>query len=287
MLTRGMGNLSETWVFWILVFSATLFVVSLWLLIHNKLLRGRGKELTWDIHTEFIDVSEFSNRNIPLKVTYKGTEPRWLWATYLTLCNSGTTDISSDDTPERQGFVVGAEGCRYIGFNKLVSDKAKVVLKPLFKGSEGDDRVDVSAKIEFDRLGPGDEILVSLLFIADERRRVGFQGKLFGANSMVRSGYELRMAAWRSIWWLIIGAILAGGLTGWAVNHFLYSNSDVLVYQLAALLVIYFIALATAAVLLRPIYNWQQLLDRFGEPGYRRDRSLKQLRYLFWLEREV
>jgi hypothetical protein len=281
-----MVTFSETAIFWILVYSATISVVAIWVFARYKVLRQRGKELTWDIHTEYIDIAEFSNRNVPLKVSYKGIEPRWLWATYLTLCNTGTETLSSDDTPDKQGFIIGAEGCRYIGFNKLISDKAKVVLKPLFRGAETDDKVDVFARIEFDRLGVGDEILVSLLFVADQRKRVEFSGKLFGAYSRVLSGYHQRMSNWRALWWLVIGAIITGALTGWAVHRFLYAGSETLIYQMAALMLIYSVVLGSAAVLLRPIYNWQQMLERFGEHSRRVD-ARRQLRYLFGLEKEL
>jgi hypothetical protein len=281
-----MVSFSEGAVFWILVYSATISVVTIWVMARFRVLRQRGKEVTWDIHSEYIDISEFSNRNIPLRVTYKGIEPRWLWATYLTLRNTGSEDVSSDDTPDKQGFIVGAEDCRYIGFNKLVSDKAKVVLKPLFRGAEQDDQQDVAARIEFDRLGPGDEILVSLLFIADERRRVNFEGRLFGGYSRVVNGYSQRMSNWRALWWLVIGAILAGALTSLAVKLTWAQQSNVLYYQLAAQMVIYFVALGMAAVLLRPIYNWQQMVERF-DAGSRKVDMAKQLRYLFWLEKEM
>jgi hypothetical protein len=282
-----MPSFSESAVFWILIYSATISVVATWVFARYRLLHQRGKELTWDIHTEYIDIAEFSNRNIPLKVTYKGTEPRWLWATYLTLRNTGTETITNEDTPDRQGFTVGAEGCRYIGFNKLISDKAKVALRPLFRGTEHEETPDVYAKLEFDRLGPGDEILVSLLYVADERRRVNFEGVLFGAYSKVASGYHQRMHNWRALWWLLFGTIIAGALAGWATHRFLYPDSATLLYQLAALLLVYCVALITAAVLLRPIYNWQQLLDRFVDHGSRRERSLKQLRFLLGFEKEV
>ncbi|MDQ3023506.1 MAG: hypothetical protein M3R04_03840 [bacterium] len=282
-----MVHFPEVAVFWILVYSATISVVTIWVMARFRVLHQRGKELTWDIHSEYINIAEFSNRNIPLNVSYKGIEPRWLWATYLTLRNTGTEDISSDDTPEKQGFLVGAEGCRYIGFNKLVSDKAKVVLRPLFSGTEQDDQVDVSARIEFDCLGPGDEILVSLLFIAEERRRVDFSGNLFGAYSRVMSGYNQRMSNWRSLWWLVIGSIAAGAAAAWIVKETMYPKSEVLFYQFGAQLVIYFIALGMVAVLLKPIYNWQQMLERFSEPGHRKLSMSRQLRYLFWLEKEM
>jgi hypothetical protein len=274
-------HFSETAIFWVLVYSASISVAAIWVLVRYRWLRQRGKELTWDIHTEYIDTADFSNRNIPLKVTYKGIEPRWLWATYLSLRNTGTEDISSEDTPDKQSFIVGALDCRYIGFNKLISEKAKVSLTPLFRGN------DVFAKVEFDKLGPGDEILVSLLFIADERHRVELEGRLFGAHSSVRSGYSQRMAHWRALWWLVIGVILAGSLAAGSVYAFTADKSDVLLYQMVTLFIIYFAALATAAFLLRPIYNWQQILERFGEPGYTRQRSIKQLRYLFFLDREM
>jgi hypothetical protein len=280
------GNFSEAAIFWILVYSATISVVAIWVFARYRVLRQRGKELTWDIHTEYIDIAEFSNRNVPLKVSYKGTEPRWLWATYLTLRNTGTETITSDDTPEHSGFTLGAEGCRYIGFNKLISDKAKVVLKPLFRGPEHDGNQDVFARIEFDRLGVGDEILVSLLYVADEKKRVEFEGKLFGAYSRVASGYHQRMVHWRALWWLVIGAIAAGAITGWAVHRFMFNSSETLIYQMVALLLIYSVALASAAVLLKPMYNWQQMMDRFGDQP-RHDIARRQLRYLFGLEKEM
>ena len=71
-------------------------------------------------YTEYIDVSEFSNRNIPLRVTYKGTEPRWLWATYMALRNSGRQDMHGRGHARAPALHRRrAAGCRYIGFNRL------------------------------------------------------------------------------------------------------------------------------------------------------------------------
>lgn len=267
--------------FWLSIALAMMSMIVIWVVVRYKALHQRRKELTWDIHSEYIDISEFSNRNIPLKVTYKGIEPRWLWATYLSLRNSGTEDVSSEDTPDKQSFIIGAQNCRYIGFNKLISDKARVVLSPLFQGN------DVYCKLDFDRLGPGDEILVSLLYIADEKQRVELEGALYGAHSQVVNGYYTRMANWRGVWWLVIGALFFGAMAALAVYTYSPNRENVLMSQLWVLSLVYFMTLATAAVLLRPIYNWQQMLERFGEPGYRRSRSLKQLRYLFFIDREL
>ena len=94
------------------------------------------------------------------------------------------------------------------------------------------------------------------------------------------------MAHWRALWWLVIGGIAAGALTGWAVHRFLYMGSETLIYQMAALLLIYSVVLGSAAVLLKPIYNWQQMMARFGEHS-RRETTMRQLRFLFGLEKEL
>jgi hypothetical protein len=103
----------------------------------------------------------------------------------------------------------------------------------------------------------------------------------------VTSGYSQRMSSWRALWWLVLGAIFAGALAAWVVKTAMYPSSEVLFYQLAAQLVIYFVALGMAAVLLKPVYNWQQLVERFAEPTHRRMSLTRQLRYLFWLEKEM
>jgi len=41
-----------------------------------------------------------------------------------------------------------------------------------------------------------------------------------------------------------------------------------------------------AAVLLKPTYNWQQMMERFGDQN-KHTKSLRQLRYLFGLEKEI
>ena len=65
----------------------------------------------------------------------------------------------------------------------------------------------------------------------------------------------------------------------------MYAGSETLIYQMVALLLIYSVALASAAVLLKPAYNWQQMMERFGEQP--RQQSLRQLRYLFGLEKDM
>ena len=67
--------------------------VTLWLVGHMLFVLKQNKRLTWDMHCEYIDLSEFSNRNIPLKISYKGTEPKWLWVAYVSLHNTGRVEI--------------------------------------------------------------------------------------------------------------------------------------------------------------------------------------------------
>lgn len=244
--------------FWAIIFALSCFVFALWMLWRTLPKFQRARHLTWDQHTQYIDILDFSNRNIPLKVTYKGTEPRWLWATYLYLRNTGNEDISEGDIPDKQGFIVGGVNSRYIGFNKLVSPKAKVTLSPLFKGN------DVYCKIDFDHLGPGDEIVVSLLYVADERQQMRVDGNLFGAGARVIDGYMERMRSWRALWWLLIMLITVGTTAG-IVMSAVYKGGQALFMQLLVLMVIYVSALAAAAVLLRPIRYYQRLHDRFAE----------------------
>lgn len=255
---------SPTFGFWITIYAISLTVLLLWLIgwaIHRF---RRRRELTWDLHTEYIDISEFSNRNIPLHVTYKGTEPRWWWATYLSLRNTGNVDICVEDNPERQHFVVGQEGCRYIGFNRLISDKAKVTLSPLFNGN------DVYCKIEFDRLGSGDDIYLSLLFVADEKQQVNLQGSMFGASSRIINGYQQRMHSWRSLWWLLIVMVVAGTIGGGLILQQALYSEKIIQYHLQTLLFMYFLGLIAAAVFLRPIRFWQQIPERFSTNEDRR-----------------
>jgi hypothetical protein len=272
--------LNQVYGFWLTVYAITVTVGACAAigLLWERL--GRRKQLTWDAYTEYIDVSEFSNRNIPLRVTYKGAEPRWLWVTYLALRNTGRQDMTAADSPERQHFIAGAPGCRYIGFNRLLSKKAKVTLTPLFKGD------DVYCKVEFDRLGPGDEILFSLLFVADEPQRVTLEGALFGAKSLIVSGQRQRMRSWRSLWWLLILVILLGTIGGVIFLEQSLYYSRILVYQFQMLVILYLLALATAAVLLRPIRYWEQIPERFHEAPPPLQRFFSQLRFLLWLSDE-
>jgi hypothetical protein len=275
-------SIAPVYGFWLTIYALTLTVVLLWTIAHMYFRLRRNRRLTWDIHTEYIDIAEFSNRNIPLKVTYKGIEPRWLWATYLCLRNSGRVDLRGSDCPERQHLIVGHPGCRYIGFNRLVSEKAKVTLSPLFKGA------DVYCKIEFDQLGPNDEILCSLLFVADERHRVALEGNLFGANSQIISGYRQRLQSWRGLWWLLIVMVLVGLLGGSTLLRQSMYHQQVILYQLQILVVIYLLALATAAVLLRPVRFWQQIPERFSEAAERkRDKFWRTARFILGLSDEM
>lgn len=267
--------------FWLTVYAASVSFVLLWLLGGHLARLGRHKRLTWDIHSEYIDIAEFSNRNIPLKVTYKGSEPRWLWASYISLRNSGTDDISTGDMPDRQNMVVGSDGCRYIGFNRLISEKAKVTINPLFKGN------DVFCKIEFDRLGPGDEIMCSLLFVADEKHRVMLEGGLYGANSQIISGLKERLANWRGLWWLLVGVILTGAIAAVLFLQAALDQREFLLIHMQALVIIYLLALGTAGVLLRPIRYWQQVQERLTQPlAPRRIRVIRALRFFFGLSDE-
>src|SRR5690606_19910793 len=131
--------------YWLYIYAISSTVLLVWLAVYSFQRFRRGGELTWDVHTEYIDVSEFSNKNIPLKVTYRGTEPRWLWATYVSIRNTGRRTVTAEDVPERQNLIIGNQDCRYIGFNRLISEKAKVTLNPLFREN------DVLCKLEFDR----------------------------------------------------------------------------------------------------------------------------------------
>ena len=255
---------NPTFGFWITIYAVTITVATLWLAGYAVYRLKRRREVTWDLHTEYIDISEFSNRNIPLRVTYKGTEPKWWWATYLSLRNTGQMDILEGDQPEKQHFIVGEADCRYIGFNRLISEKAKVTLSPLFIGN------DVYCKIEFDRLGPGDEIYMSLLFVAEDKADVKLEGNLFGANSRIVNGQLQRMQSWRSLWWLLITMIAAGGIGGGLILQQAIYSGQLVMYHLQTLLLIYFLALIGAAVLLRPIRFWQQIPERFHQTEERR-----------------
>jgi len=273
---------SPTYGFWATIWALTATVAMLWALGYVFWSARRHRRITWDLHSEYIDISEFSNRNIPLRVTYRGTEPRWLWAAYLSLRNTGRVDIKADDNPEKQHFVVGHPGCRYIGFNRLVSEKAKVNLSPLFIEN------DVYCKIEFDSLGSGDEILCSLLFIADEKQRVELQGNLFGKGSQIISGYRQRLIAWRSLWWLLIAAILIGIIGGTIYIFQAAYYRQAAIYQFYILGTVYFLALLTAGLLLRPIRFWQEIPERFQlTHAERRNRWRRVLKFLFGISEQV
>jgi len=275
--------IGPTFGFWLTIYAISVSVVAVWLIGYVIGVGRRRKCVTWDLHTEFIDISEFSNKNIPLRVTYKGTEPRWLWATYLSLRNSGREDVVSGDNPDKQHFIVGKEGCRYIGFNRLISDKARVVLSPLFLGNS------VYCKIEFDRLGPGDEILASLLFVADEKQRVEVDGGLFGTSARVVSGYRQRMLAWRSLWWLLIVMIVAGTIGGILLLLQAINTGGIIWFHFQSLLIMYLLGLIAAALFLRPIRFWQQISERIneGEEEPPRRHSLgRTLRFIFGLYEE-
>lgn len=266
--------------FWLLIWALASTVLAVYALGCAAAALRTRKRLTWDMHSEFIDISEFSNRNIPLKITYKGTEPRWLWATYLSLRNTGREDISSIDAPEKHHIAVGQTGCRYIGFNKLITKKAKVNLSPLFRGN------DVYCKVEFDRLGPGDEILASLLFVADEKERLEVEGELFGEGSQVVNGYQQRLRAWRGLWWLLLSIVLTGILGGgWMAQQYI-NHKDVPTFQFQLLIIIYLLALITAGILMRPVKFWQQVPDLFADYPTRDQRITRLLRFLFFLQKE-
>ncbi|MCC7478916.1 hypothetical protein IT575_10715 [bacterium] len=265
--------------FWAILFALSALVFALWVLARSLPKFQRSRHLTWDHHTQYIDILDFSNRNIPLKVTYKGTEPRWLWATYLYLRNTGSEDISEADIPDKQGFIIGGANCRYIGFNKLLSPKAKVTLSPLFRGN------DVYCKVDFDRLGPGDEIVVSLLFVADEKQHMSVEGSLFGANARVVDGARERMRSWRALWWLLILLILTGTVAGIVISS-LSPGGPAVFYQLLILMVLYSMALATAVVLLRPIRYYQRLHDRFAERQDEVPGAGRWLRFFMGLSKE-
>jgi hypothetical protein len=279
-MLSGLEQISPTLAFWLVIYAITVTVLGggavavLWERLHRR------RQITWDAHTEYLDVSEFSNRNVPLRVTYKGAEPRWLWVTYLALRNTGGLDIKAEDSPDKQHFICGAPGCRYIGFNRLLSPKAKVTLAPLFKGE------DVYCRIEFDRLGPGDEILMSLLFVADEQQRVELDGAMFGGGSRLVSGYKQRMLSWRLLWWMLIFVVVAGTIGGWPfLRHSLYFGQVVLL-QFQALVILYLLALATAGVLLRPVRYWEQIRERFREGAPPLRRAADTLRFILGLHND-
>ncbi|MEZ5338206.1 MAG: hypothetical protein R3F46_08045 [bacterium] len=277
ILVEGAGVL-----FWLVIYGLTVTVILLWVLVRFSRNIRTGRHLTWDMHTSYIDISEFSNRNIPLKVSYKGHEPAHIWATYLVIKNTGKLDISSNDSPEKRQLVVGADECRYIGFNKLISDKAKVVLNPQFREN------DVWCTIEFDRLGPGDEILCSLLFIADEQKRVELDGVLFGEYSRVHSGYRERISNWRMLWWLLIWIIIVGAIGGWVMIARSIAGIQPSIYNFLLLMFIYIVALSAASLLLRPIRFWQQIPQKFSEtPVERKGRVRRSLAYLFGMIDEI
>ena len=268
--------------FWLVIYGLTLTVALIWVLVRYSRNLRTGRHLTWDMHTSYIDINEFSNRNIPLKVSYKGQEPAFMWATYLVIRNSGQLDLSSEDAPEKRQLTIGADGCRYIGFNKLISDKAKVVLNPQFREN------DVWCTIEFDRLGPGDEILCSLLFIAEEQKRIELDGALFGEYSKIHSGYRERTHSWRMLWWLLIWIILIGTIGGWLMINRTISGINPSVYNLLLLLFLYLVALSTASLLLRPVRFWQQIPQKFSEsPVERKSRVRRSLMYLFGMIDEI
>jgi hypothetical protein len=279
---------NPVYAFWLTVYAVSLTVLLIGLIGQRLFNMARRKRLSWDLQSEYIDIGEFSNRNIPVKVTYKGTEPRWLWATYLSLRNSGISDIVDADLPDKQHIVLGNEGCRYIGFNRLISDKARVTLTPLFRGS------DVYCKIEFDRLGPGDEIICSLLFVADEKAEVKIEGNLYGANSQIVSGQRERLLSWRRLWWLLISVIVLGLIAAILFVQALVDQQAVLIGQLQALVILYLLALGTAGVFLRPIRYWHQVQERLqhngpGGPGTsaRRPRFIRAVRFMFGLTEEM
>lgn len=269
--------------FWLTVYAISISVLILWLVFFFASQKRAVRRITWDLHTQYIDISEFSNRNIPLRVSYKGTEPRWLWATYVSLRNSGRQDITSADTPDKQHIIIGQKNCRYIGFNRLISVKAKVTLSPLFTDN------DVYCKVEFDKLGPGDEILLSLLFIADEKQRIEVDGSLFGSGSMLVNGYATRMQAWRSLWWLLILMIATGVIGGIVLLRQAIYSGQIVLYHFQTLLVMYMLGLIAAALFLRPIRFWQQIPERFqdqSEAGSLVHPLWRTLRFILGLSRE-
>lgn len=268
--------------FWLVIYGLTISVALVWVLLRYSRNLRTGRHLTWDMHTSYIDISEFSNRNIPLKVSYKGHEPAFMWATYVVIRNSGRLDISSADATDKLPLVIGAPGCRYIGFNKLISSKAKVVLNPQFRES------DVWCTLEFDRLGPGDEILCSLLFIAEEQKRIELDGSLFGEYSRLHSGYRERIHSWRMLWWLLIWIILIGIIGGWLMINRSIAGIEPSMYNILLLMFLYLVALSTASLLLRPIRFWQQIPLKFSETSVeRKSRFRRSLQYLFGMVDEI
>lgn len=269
--------------FWLSIYAISISVLILWLVYYFAVKKRAVRRITWDLHTQYIDISEFSNRNIPLRVSYKGTEPRWLWATYVSLRNSGRQDITSADTPDKQHVIIGQKDCRYIGFNRLISAKAKVTLSPLFTDN------DVYCKVEFDKLGPGDEILLSLLFVADEKQRIEVDGSFFGSGSMLVNGYLTRMQSWRSLWWLLllmVGTGIIGGIV--LLRQAIYSG-QIILYHFQTLLVMYMLGLIAAALFLRPIRFWQQIPERFqdqSETGSLVHPLWRTLRFILGLSNE-
>lgn len=279
--TSALGD-SGALFFWLVIYGLSISVALIWVLVRYSRNLRTGRHLTWELYTSYIDISEFSNRNIPLKVSYKGHEPQHIWATYLVIKNTGKLDISSDDVPEKRQLVVGAEGCRYIGFNKLISDKAKVALNPQFREH------DVWCTIEFDKLGPGDEIFCSLLYIADEQKRVELDGELFGEYSKIHSGYRERISAWRMLWWLLIWVILVGIIGGWWMINRSVAGIQPSIYNFLMLIFIYVVALSAASLLLRPVRYWQQIPQKFSESKVeRKSRLRRSLKYLFGLVDEI
>jgi len=262
--------------FWIVNYAITLTVISLALMFWLIGRMRRVRRLTWEIQTEYIDVSEFSNRNIPLRVTYKGEEPRWMWATYLAIKNTGNMDITSADFATKEKLLIGNKGCRYIGFNRIISEKAKVTLNPVFEADT------VYCGMELDRLGPGDEILVSLLYVADTRADVHVEGEFYGAKSGVISGYRHRQQSWRLLWWLLIIVITLGIVGAVFYVDQAMQHRDLLRYHFQILLVLYFLALGAAAVLLRPIRFKELSFERLYSGRKAKSTSITNfLRFLF------
>lgn len=262
--------------FWIVNYAITLTVISLALIVWLIGRMRRIRRLTWEVQTEYIDVSEFSNRNIPLRVTYKGDEPRWMWATYLAIKNTGNMDITAADFSTKEKLIIGNQGCRYIGFNRIISEKAKVTLSPLFESDT------VYCSMDFDRLGPGDEILVSLLYVADKRSDVEVKGEFFGSSAGVVSGYRHRQQSWRLLWWLLIIVITLGIIGAVFYVDRAMQHRALLRYHFQILLVLYFLALGAAAVLLRPIRFKELSFERLYSGRKSKGTSITMfLRFLF------
>ena len=92
---------------------------------------------------------------------------------------------------------------------------------------------------------------------------------------------------------LSLGALLAlvvvGSLTGLLTYQLNFVERQMVQLQMQVLGVVYCLALATAAVLLRPIRHWQQLPEQFQEHSAERQRgrAWKTIRFILGLTDEL